>query len=457
MADSRNSKNGNNDALWLLIPLVILMFAVFWFVFHSYLSELYIYMRYVELVIPAAIGSIIHLPVFNEAREWVNYYCQPQGWGVFGICTRDFSTVEMKDIIKSTMIINFIFIAPTIYIAIKSYIKIDKKHPKRLFRKEHNIHSFMMEKQHEYKHLKMFVNIDMISKDLDDPLFGMPLSSREFVRINNLIEGWQKNQDGKTFTPTLDIKKTRDVFIEQMGKLWTGNNFMELSVSEILMMAITVPLVAATDSSLSDEEFKIIKKDSSKIINFCWDQFIPPPHKKGKEESYEPPPHKKGKEESYEPPPHKKGKEESYEPPPHKKGKEESYEWLKPDIDITESRKIIIKYYKKSEQVRNIFKKHAYVSTIIYGLFYEARRLGVLQAAEVRWLRFFDRRMFIIIENIGRPSAFPEGCAVHGHFLFETKMGTAYSEPLIVKAIEGLQNSIQSYKYEESHVAKYSS
>lgn len=430
MNNQKHNVDSDDEFKILIFPLLLgLFFLVAWFGFHKYISAFYIYIRYLQLSVPAFLGGFIDIPPFSSAREWVIKYCNPQGVDVFGICAANFETVKISTIINSTIILNLITLLPVLYIGIKSYKKVGGFHPFLIFKKTPSIKSFMQEKQAEYPHLKMFVNLDLVKKDLSDPVFGMPLSAREFVREHQLISGWQEVSDGRTFIPTLDIEKTKRVLISQLGTLWTGNNFMELSSSEILMMAIAVPLVAATDTKLSDDEFYEIKKTSQKMIKFCWDQFQPPEQ------------------------PKKKSKK--HKMTDNNENAESDYAWLKPDINLTEARQIIVRFYKESEYVRKIFKKHAYVSTIIYGLFLEARRLGVLPAAEVRWLRFYDKRMYIIISNIGRPSAHPEGCAIHAHYLYEAAGNVGYAEPMVNKAINALLHQIQSFKYESEHVAMY--
>lgn len=427
MNNQKQSADSDDEFKILVFPILLGLFLlVLWFGFHKYISAFYIYVRYIQLSIPAFLGGFIDIPPFSTAREWVVKYCDPKGVDVFGFCTAKFDSTKISTIINSTIILNLLTLLPVVYIGIKSYIKVGRFHPLLIFKKTPSIKSFMQEKQAEYPHLKMFVNLDLVKKDLSDPIFGMPLSARDFVKEYQLISGWQEVSDGRTFIPTLDIEKTKRVLISQLGTLWTGNNFMELSSSEILMMAIAVPLVAATDTKLSDDEFYEIKKTSQTMIKFCWDQFQPPKQKKIKSKK-------------------SVGTDNT----------ENDYAWLTPDIDLTEARNIIVRFYKESEYVRKIFKKHAYVSTIIYGLFLEARRLGVLPAAEVRWLRFYDKRMYIIISNIGRPSAHPEGCAIHAHYLYEAAGNVGYAEPMVNKAINALLHQIQSFKYESEHIAMY--
>lgn len=57
----------------------------------------------------------------------------------------------------------------------------------------------------------------------------------------------------------------------QLGQHWTrvGN----LSAAETLLVAIALPRVVATDTSLDDEAFKAAMADSDYMVAWCWDQF----------------------------------------------------------------------------------------------------------------------------------------------------------------------------------------
>ena len=109
--------------------------------------------------------------------------------------------------------------------------------------------------------------------------------------------------------------------------------------------------------------------DSAELIAWCWDQFKRDP-----------------------------------------KAPESDNSWLKPDIPMDKPRALIKKYIGCAAAQR-LIEKHAYNRTILFGLYMQARRLGVLPPAELRWLRFFDREIWYVLQNIGRPGGFSEGGA----------------------------------------------
>lgn len=388
-----------------IFVVVAIVLSSLWNSVHGYVSLLYIYIRYVEVFPLWLAGKYLNFPILNQAYNYIYDLCQPDNYSIIGWCTRNPEEITVDEIVQSSGIINFILsivLLKKIY-RYTQYIK--KRHPKLLYKKEHNLDSFIAEQSVNHRHLKLFQQVDLISKDLRDPLYGMSLTVRDFCYKHQLIIGWQECDD-KSFIPTLDYAKTERSLINQLGMLWTGNKLNEISRAEIILLAIAIPRVAATDIKLNDEEYKSAMDDSKKIIKKLWDYFS---------------------------------------------------NSLNPDIDVSYEMNIITSYYKMSEKVRDIFSRHAYVRTIIYALITEARRLGVLSAADMGWMQFYDREMYFNLSSIGRQTAFPEACAVMCHFLYECRIGEAYPEPLVDKSIEGIKYVLTDvYKFTKEDVNNYS-
>jgi len=115
----------------------------------------------------------------------------------------------------------------------------------------------------------------------------------------------------------------------------------------------------------------------------------------------------------------------------------------------------IIQKYIKHPNASAILHAHAFVRTIIFAMFFQARRLGVLPPAEMRWLRFFDRDMWYALQTIGRQAGFPEAPGILSHFLYECKAGASLAEPQLDKAVNGLEQAMSAYKYTEADKKRY--
>ena len=73
----------------------------------------------------------------------------------------------------------------------------------------------------------------------------------------------------------------------------------------------------------------------------------------------------------------------------------------------------------------------------------------------MRWMRFYDREMWYVLQNIGRQSVLSEGGAALAHFLYEAKSQTAIAEPQLDKAVNGLEMAMMNFKYMPSDQIKY--
>jgi len=382
-----------------------------WYFAHDKIAKVYTYVRYVELWLPSVLGDFAALPGIASINQWVGRMCAPQG--IIGACQRDFSSVAWGEITSSSLFMNGFFLLLIVILSVRMFLRINKTHPKLRFTKTHNIKSFVQENKAQYPHLRMFAELDLIAQPLDHPVFGMSQTSRQFAYRHLLISGWQEQSD-RSWAPTLDREKTTEVMRRQLGQHWT--RVANLTPAETLLVAIALPRVVATDTALDDNAFKAAMADSDYMVAWCWDQFKAPV-----------------------------GKAEQRGDP---------YAWLKPEVPLEEPRAIIQKYIKHPN-ASAILHAHAFVRTIIFAMFFQARRLGVLPPAEMRWLRFFDRDMWYALQTIGRQAGFPEAPGILSHFLYECKAGVSLSEPQLDKAVNGLELAMSAYKYSEADKKRY--
>lgn len=392
--------------------LVLYVFLVGWFLWysgHTTISMIYAYIRYVELFLLYAASSFFEeVPVLSGPYNMINEICDPQS--LVGACKRNFYTMQWVEIKNSSLWINLFCLGILIYYCVKWMRKINAEHPGLNYKKTHNIASFTKESIALYPHLKLFSQLNLIDKELDDPLFGMSQTSRQFAFAHRLINGWKKESDG-TYTPSIDRDKALLIFKEQLGKHWTKST--DLSPSETILVACAMPRLAATDSSLSDEAYKEAMADSSNLIAWCWDQFKKDPRASADDTA-----------------------------------------WLHPTIPLEKPRAIIQKYIG-STVVQKLIEKHAYNRTILFAFYMQARRLGVLPPAEFRWLRFFDREIWYVLQNIGRPGGYSEGGAPLCHYLYESKQASAIAEPQLDKAINALETQVCGFRYGLADKQKY--
>lgn len=399
------------------IAVVVGAFWIAWYAGHKQIAMIYVYLRYVELWPLWALGHVTRWPGVASVDDWMQRACHPDG--IFSLCHRDFSTVTYGEIANSSTLINGLLFVVLLWQAVKVVRHLLKVHPDNRFTRKHTIQSFVAENKVLYPHLRMFSALDLISEPLDHPVFGMSQTSRQFAFENGLIAGWQAEADG-TFTPTLDREKTTLQMRQQLGKLWTRST--DLSIPEAIILAIALPRVAATDANMDDKAYKAAMAESDAMIKWAWSQFVPPVG--GNKSS-------------------KKGSVPA-----------DPYAWLQPEIDPAEPRRVIQKWIGHPNNTA-IIQKHAYVQTVLFRLMLETQRLGVLPPAEMRWMRFYNRPLWYVLENYGRSTGFAEGVAVMGHYLYEIKQGEAIVDPQLDKVVNGLEAAMTAFRYDKKDVERY--
>ncbi len=410
-------------------PLVILLIFctvygglwALWKFGHTYIATAYAYCRYVEFYLFHLVGEVIRLPGVSSLHDWLAGLCSPDG--VLSLCHRDFETVSWPEIADSTIYVNIFLIFVLVAYCVRLFMRANAIHPKLKYTRGHTIKTFVAELKNArnprdgkllYPHLRMFSALNLIETPLDDPMFGMSLTSKQFIFEHKLVTDWKQEGQG-AWAPTLDRQKAALVFRTQLGKHWTSS--ANLSPAETLLVAIAMPRVAATNPELSDQHFKEALALSDEVIRYCWDQFVPPE-------------------------------------PDTKEKPADPNAWLSPQIDLARPREIIKKYIGH-KSVRALIERHAFNRTVICALFMQARRLGVLPPADMRWLRFYDRSLWYVLETIGRQAGFAEAAGVLSHFLYEAKAGTSIVEPQLDKAVNGLEMAVNNFKFPDADKVRY--
>lgn len=114
-------------------------------------------------------------------------------------------------------------------------------------------------------------------------------------------------------------------------------------------------------------------------------------------------------------------------------------------LDYSVARPTIEKY-KNSEIAQEVVGKHAYTLSIMASLLEKARDDGVVPAAEFLWLRPVDRRLWYMLNSVGRQTPFSEVAGAFAHWKAEKEMGRRSLVPMIDEAIKALEIAIKEVK-----------
>ncbi len=109
----------------------------------------------------------------------------------------------------------------------------------------------------------------------------------------------------------------------------------------------------------------------------------------------------------------------------------------------------LVKKYQHSNIIQWLEKRHAYVYTFMASLLEVARSDGVLASAEFLWLKPVDRRLWYVMNSIGRQTAFVEIAGVFAHWVAEKKVGYAMKTPMIKEALHALEQCMDELLYIE--------
>ncbi len=112
----------------------------------------------------------------------------------------------------------------------------------------------------------------------------------------------------------------------------------------------------------------------------------------------------------------------------------------KPDYSVANP---TLEKYKNTELVQEIVQKHAYQLTVIAELLLAARDDGVVPSAEFLWLKVIDRRLWYMLNSVGRQTPYSEVGGPFAHWRAEQVMGRRSLTPMIDEAIRALEIAVK--------------
>ncbi|MBS0359401.1 MAG: type IVB secretion system coupling complex protein DotM/IcmP [Proteobacteria bacterium] len=103
--------------------------------------------------------------------------------------------------------------------------------------------------------------------------------------------------------------------------------------------------------------------------------------------------------------------------------------------------------YKDTKPVVRIVERHAYVSTVMASMLERAREDGVVATAEFLWLKPVDRRLWYILNAVGRQTPVSEVSGAFAHWIVEKELGHKVMVPMVQEAVNALEIAIKEIKY----------
>ncbi|WP_133136890.1 type IVB secretion system coupling complex protein DotM/IcmP [Legionella rowbothamii] len=115
----------------------------------------------------------------------------------------------------------------------------------------------------------------------------------------------------------------------------------------------------------------------------------------------------------------------------------------KPDFSVARP---VVEKYKNTEEIQEITSKHAYTLTVLASLLEKARQDGVVPSSEFLWLKPVDRRLWYMLNCVGRQTPYSEVAGAFAHWRAEKEMGRRSLVPMIDEAIRALEVAVKEVK-----------
>ncbi len=115
----------------------------------------------------------------------------------------------------------------------------------------------------------------------------------------------------------------------------------------------------------------------------------------------------------------------------------------KPNYAVADA---VLKKHQHIESVQEITQKHAYLLTVMASLLQASRQDGVVPSSEFLWLKLFDRRLWYMLNCVGRQTPYAEVAGPFAHWRAEQVLGRRSLIPMVDEAIRALEIAIKEVK-----------
>ena len=107
----------------------------------------------------------------------------------------------------------------------------------------------------------------------------------------------------------------------------------------------------------------------------------------------------------------------------------------------------LLKKHKDTALVRKVTQRHAYVLTVMAAMLELGRMDGVIATVDFLWLKPLDRRLWYMLNSVGRQTAVPEISGAFAHWLAEKTLKRAIRVPMVDEAVKGLEAALSECIY----------
>ncbi len=106
-----------------------------------------------------------------------------------------------------------------------------------------------------------------------------------------------------------------------------------------------------------------------------------------------------------------------------------------------------LEQFKNARLIQWLERRHAFTTTLMTTMLEVARSDGVLASSEFIWLKPVDRRMWYVLNTVGRQTAVIEVAGAYAHWLAEKKLQRSMKTPMVKAAVLALEETVANILY----------
>lgn len=358
------------------------------FVLYHYAFEYFVYV-WKFFVIPILAG-LKYLPSFltNIIFFWTGHSVKESA-DVFFNGTLNYSATYFaanKD--KLDIVNNFLGYLLSPYVIIILLWCSYKIYAKKIFKDKYSVNSLAIAQSKRWAQIKPIVyDHPEREPDLNKGKWAMGLRAEVFVQKHELLNHYENEIGDLRFS--LNEEKSYKVFLSQMGRKWTSVDDLSIEERQIYALFITKACRKTEDAQKLID--LLANAYTSQKFFFLFDKII----------------------------------------------KRRLMKKANKQVEIS------IKKYSDKENVKKCINSYFYVKTVLSALLEEARKDGVLAPADFLWLKYQNRSLWYMLNNIGRKSSWVECSGPWSHYLMEKLLERKVANPTIDNAVKALDEYLE--------------
>ncbi len=112
----------------------------------------------------------------------------------------------------------------------------------------------------------------------------------------------------------------------------------------------------------------------------------------------------------------------------------------------------LCKKYQGLKAVQKVMEGHGYTLSVMASMLEIAREDGVQASADFLWLKPVDRRLWYMLNTVGRQTPFAEVAGPYAHWIAEKRLGRRLLVPMVEEATNALEQVLQEVVYRPDEI-----